>query len=82
MRKMDFGRHWSLLMPALPWLALPGEHCGLEKSHLGGSLIVVGIETKTILVSHEVYVYRTTLYVYLYARTYCQDTGVLFYHLL
>lgn len=32
----------------------PREHCGLEKGHLGGSLIVVGIDTKITLVSHEV----------------------------
>lgn len=40
---------------SLPWPALPGEYCLLEKSHLGGSLSVIGIETKTVWVmSNEV----------------------------
>ena len=48
---------WKALVNphASPTLASsPREHCGLEKGHLGGSLIVVGIDTKITLVRHEV----------------------------
>lgn len=45
--------------------------------------MVVGIETRVILVkSNEVEVYRSTLYISRLATPYCQDTGVLLYHLL
>lgn len=55
MRKIDFERPWLLFAAALPWQALPGQYHRLEKRHLRGSLIVAGIETKTILVkSNEV----------------------------
>lgn len=64
LRKIDFARQWSQLMPALPWLALPGKSCRSENSHLGGSLGVVGIEARTLLVkASEVSVGRTTLHI-------------------
>lgn len=68
---------------SLPWLALPGKYYRWENSYSGDFLSVVGIETKTILLSQLRYEFIiTTLYVYVYTRTFCQDTGVLFYHSL